>query len=441
MAIGKIKASRVNRVDADTYVGEDGILFYNFANGVIRLSDGTTPGGVPIPYTVASDTTVGGIKAGPGANISVDGTLTIDTAGLPLSIGNLDFIDTTISTLNPNVNLNLETNGTGNINLIGAVNFYKPDGPIDSRRPFFQAKSDGQLVILVPVEDPLTGGIEVIGSASGNIINPGQPGTMLHLTGNPNVATRFYMDGNGEYATIIGRRWNGNVAAPTQVLAGQDVLRFNATAATNLNGGNVGNVAMAQMRFTALENQTATAQGSSITFTVTPIGSAASARVDVANVTVANGVTATKFTTSGTVIATGNITGGNLTTTGIITATGNITGGNVSAATFTGNVVGNVTGTVGTATNLTAATSILAGSLAIDPTNINKTSASTQTFTLTGLTTSHKIVITSGTVLTYGVVIAAAWASALNTISIEFQNYTGGGVDLGSINIQYFAWV
>jgi hypothetical protein len=354
MAIGKIKASRVNRVDADTYVGEDGILFYNFANGVIRLSDGTTPGGVPIPYTVASNTTIGGIKAGPGANVSTDGTLTIDTAGLPLSIGNLDFIDTTISTLNPNVNLNLETNGTGNINLIGAVNFYKPDGPIDSRRPFFQAKSDGQLVILVPVEDPLTGGIEVIGSASGNIITPGQPGTMLHLTGNPNVATRFYIDGNGEYAAIVGRRWNGNVALPTQVLAGQDVLRFNATAATNLNGGNVGNVAMAQMRFTALENQTATAQGSSITFTVTPIGSAASARVDVANVTVANGVTATKFTTTGNVsagniIVSGSILGNSVTTTATI-GTGNITTLNVSgAAAVTGNITaGNlsVTGTV-----------------------------------------------------------------------------------------------
>lgn len=418
MAIGKIKASRVNSVDAPTYVGEEGILFYNFANGVIRLSDGTTPGGVPIPYTIASNTTVGGIKAGPGANIAVDGTLTIDTAGLPLSIGNLEFIDTTITTLNPNVDLGLYTNGTGNINLVGAVNFYKPDGPISNRRPFFQAKSDGQLTVLVPAEDSLSGGVEIVGSASGNIINPGQPGAMLHLTGNPNIATRFYIDGNGEYGAIVGRRWNGNVAAPTQVLAGQDVLRINSTAATNLNGGNVGNVAMAQMRFTALENQTSTAQGSSITFTVTPIGSAASARVDVANVTVANGITATKFTTAG-----------------------NITAGNVSATTFTGNLVGNVTGTVGTATNLTAATSILAGSLTIDPANINKTSSSTQTFTLTGLTTSHKIVITSGTALTYGVVIVAAWASALNTLSIEFQNYTGGGVDLGSTNIQYFAWV
>jgi hypothetical protein len=104
---------------------------------------------------------------------------------------------------------------------------------------------------------------------------------------------------------------------------------------------------MAQIRTTALENQTTTAQGSSITFTVTPVGSPASARVDVANVTVANGVTATKFTTAGTISATGNIAGGNLTTTGItstgsltasttIATTGNITGGNVAATNYTG---------------------------------------------------------------------------------------------------------
>jgi hypothetical protein len=136
------------------------------------------------------------------------------------------------------------------------------------------------------------------------------------------------MDGNAEYVSIVARRYNGNVAAPTQVLAGQDVFRINSTAATNLGGGNVGNVAMAQIRTTALENQTSTAQGSSITFTVTPIGSAASARVDVANVTVADGVTATKFTTAGTVIATGNITGGNVLTGGLILATGGITSGN-----------------------------------------------------------------------------------------------------------------
>jgi hypothetical protein len=83
----------------------------------------------------------------------------------------------------------------------------------------------------------------------------------------------------------------------------------------------------------------------------------------------------------------------------------------------------------------------LAGTLTIDPANINKTSASTQTFTLTGLTTSHNIVITAGTALDYGVSIVSAWASALNTLSITFHNYSGAGVNLGSTNIQYFAWV
>jgi hypothetical protein len=270
------------------------------------------------------------------------------------------------------------------------------------------------------------------------VIEPGISGTLLHVTGQDTTPCRLYYDGNGDYVSLVARRWNGNVDAPTPVLANDDVLRINSTAYTEAG---IGNVAMAQIRTTALENQTPTAQGSSITFTVTPIGQPATNRVDVANITVANGITATKFTTAGTVIATGNISGGNVSTTGIITATGNISGGNVAATTFTGNVVGNVAGTAATATNLAAATSILAGVLTIDPANVNKTSASTQTFTLTGLTTSHKILITSGTALTYGINIVAAWASATDTISIEFHNYTGGGINLGSTAIQYFAWV
>jgi hypothetical protein len=188
------------------------------------------------------------------------------------------------------------------------------------------------------------GAMQITGSTSGNTIAPGITGAMLHITGQLDIPCRTYYDGNGDYVAWVARRWNGNVAVPTQVLANEDVLRINSTAATDAG---VGNVAMAQMRMTALENQTTTAQGSSITFTVTPVGSAASARVDVATITVANGITATKFTTAGTVIATGNITGGNLTTAGItstgsltasttISATGNITGGNVVATNYTG---------------------------------------------------------------------------------------------------------
>jgi hypothetical protein len=311
MAIYEFFTSRNNGANVSTYVGQAGRLFYDGDNGVLKISDGVTPGGSNIQLPVATTTLLGGIKAGAGANVAVDGTLTIDTTGLPLSIGNLQILDTTIKTTQANVDLYMVSNGTGNVNLIGEVHFYKPNGFPPVGEPFFRAKNDGQLRILVPAEDPIEGGVEIIGSASGNYIAPGTAGTMLQITGNPSIPARIYLDGNAEYASFVARRFNGNVAVPTQVLADQDVFRINGTAATT---SGVGNVALAQIRMTALENQTPTAQGSSITFTVTPVGSSAASRVDVANVTVADGVWATKITTG-----TANIGNINVGTTGTVT--------------------------------------------------------------------------------------------------------------------------
>lgn len=515
--IQNLFSSRDNNANTETYVGQTDRIWYNPDNNTFRVSDGSTPGGLPIDYSsnanvdinsltantitvntgitstdgninftgnltitgnipVATDTKIGGVRAGPGANIGNTGLLTIDTAGLPLSFGNFTANNNILTLVNVDEDMILETSGNAEIQLIGNVGFYKSNGggvPDPSAR-FLFASNDGQLTIFVPVEDPIAGGMEIIGSATGNFIAPGAPGTMLHLTGNPNVSCRLYQDSLGSYSSFVGRRYNGNTASPTQVLADEDVLRFNATAATDAG---MGNVAMAQISITALEDQTTTAQGSSITFTVTPIGSPASSRVDVATITVANGVTATKFTTAGTVTATGNITGGNLSGTlitgtlataaqpnvtsvgtltsltvtgnvsggnlitgGLISATGNITGGNVAGTTFTGNVVGNVTGTATTATNLTAATSILAGSININPTAIGKNTTSTQTFTLTGLTTSHKVIVMPQADFSYGLSILAAYPSALNTLSVQFQEQ-GGGVDPPAFNLAYFAWV
>jgi hypothetical protein len=335
--------SRDNNTDGNTYVGQEGRLWYNPDTNSIYVNAANVAGGTPVALAtganiVATNLTVstitspsgtvaltgnititgnispaatnkiGGISPGPGVNVSNVGLLTIDSAGLPISFGDFYANVNQLSMVNANEPMYLVSNGTGNINLIGGVNFFKPDGFPPNEEPFFRAKNDGQIRILVPVEDPVEGGVEIIGSATGNYIAPGQPGTMLQLTGNPNISARFYMDSIGQYASFVGRRYNGNVASPTQVLADEDVLRINATAATDAG---VGNVAMAQISFHALENQTTTAQGSRIDFTVTPVGSPASARVDVANISVANGVSATKFTTAGNVTATGNITTAN----------------------------------------------------------------------------------------------------------------------------------
>jgi hypothetical protein len=151
---------------------------------------------------------------------------------------------------------------------------------------------------------------------------------MLQITGNPELPARVYLDGNAEYASFVARRFNGTVAAPTAVLANQDVFRINATAATS---SGMGGVALGQIRITALENQTTTAQGSKIVFTVTPIGSAATSRVDVATISVADGVSATKFTGPLTGLVThsireaGTVSGGtvtlNMTTDDIVRCT------------------------------------------------------------------------------------------------------------------------
>ena len=439
-------SSRDNNANTQTYVGQTDRLWYNPDNNTIRVSDGSTPGGLPVDYSSganitannitansltvnsitstggnvsvtgnliitgnispASNVKIGGVKAGPGANISNDGTLTINTAGLAFSFGDFTANNNILTLVNVDQDMILATQGNAEIQLVGNIGFYKSNGlPPDPNNLFFFAKDDGQITILVPAEDPLLGAVEIIGSSTGNLIAPGQPGAMLHITGQPGIPSRFYQDGNDNYVAWVARRWNGNVSNPTQVLAGEDVLRINATAATNLGGGNVGNVAMAQISVMALENQTATAQGSEIVFTVTPVGQPATNRVAVANITVANGVSATKFT-----------------------------------GPLTGNVTGNLTGTANVATNLAAATSILAGQVNIDPAAIGKNTDSVQTFTLNGLTTSHKVLVMPQAALPYNLVISAAWASATNTLSIQFQEF-GGGVDAPAFNLAYFAWV
>ena len=337
MTIQNFFTSRDNNANSASYVGQTDRLWWDPTTNAIYRSDGNTAGGIPINLgsglttsfnvinansgningelivagniSPATVTRIGGIKAGPGANVSNDGTLTINTAGLAFSFGDFTANANLLTLVNINQDMVLETKGNAEVQLVGNIGFYSPNGfPPNVANRYFTATTGGQIQILVTAAAG-AGAVEIVGSTTGNVIEPGISGTLLHITGQLDVPCRMYYDGNSDYVSMVARRWNGNVAVPTQVLANEDVLRINSTAATDAG---VGNVAMAQIRTTALENQTTTAQGSSITFTVTPVGSSAASRVDVANITVANGVTATKFTTSGNVTA-GNITATNYT--------------------------------------------------------------------------------------------------------------------------------
>ena len=333
MAIQNFFTSRDNKLDGNTYVGSFGRLWYNPDTNSIYASDGVTVGGIPVDLATganitanivtlntvtsasgnivvtgnlvisgdispATETKIGGIKAGPGANVSADGTLTIDTSGLPLSFGDFTANNNILTLVNNDQNMILATQGSAEVQLVGNIGFYKTDGfPPNVANRYFQALDDGQIKILVPNEDPTTGALEIIGSSSGLSSSTVNPGVMLHITGQNDVPSRLYNDSIGEFAAFVGRRINGNVASPTAVQAGDEIIRISSTGydGTEVSGGGT-----ARIVYQAMETYTPTAKGSNLSFWTTAVGS--NVLTKIATVDNANGVLATQLVSAGNAI-------------------------------------------------------------------------------------------------------------------------------------------
>lgn len=317
--------SRDNNNDPTTNVGQAGRLWYSPATNSIYVSDGVTPGGNAIDLALGANATfnsvtansatintnlvvtgnispaaankIGGIAPGPGVDISNEGILTIDTAGLPLSFGDFTANVNQLSMVNDNEDMYLVAKGTGDINLIGGVNFYKPNGFPPTADPFFQASIDGQIRILVPDTDLTTGAVEIVGSSSGQSLSTVNTGVMLHITGQNNVPSRLYNDGIDEFAAFVGRRINGNVTVPTAVQAGDEIIRISSTG---YNGTEIPGGGSARIVYQAIENYTPGAQGSNLSFWTCAVGS--NVLTKIATVDVANGVAATQMSSTGNVL-------------------------------------------------------------------------------------------------------------------------------------------
>ena len=349
--------SRDNNANTETYVGQTDRLWYNPDTNSIRISDGVTPGGLPIDLDLganatfdiatactvitgtlyadsgtvygelrvdgnispATTTKIGGVKAGPGANISNDGTLTIDTAGLPLSFGDFTANNNILTLVNIDQNMILATNGNAEVQLVGNIGFYRTDGfPPNVANRYFQASDDGQITILVPATDPLEGAVNIIGSTSGNFQAPVNTGVMLQITGQNDLPSRLYNDGIGGYAGFIGRRYNNTATAPSSVLDTEEIARVGV----NAYKGSWLNIGQARISFISTDNQDNANNGAKIEFWSTPKGNTT------ANITKTLEIDASYGA---------NITG-NLRVTGNIA--GNVTGTNISANSITAN--GNV---------------------------------------------------------------------------------------------------
>lgn len=103
----KIKSSWINNLQANTYVAPYGLLFFDTYDGILRLGDGNTEGGVII-------NTGGGGNAVPAAPA---GSIQFNNAGA--FGGNISL---TFDAANSVLSLTGQANVIGNINVVGNIN-------------------------------------------------------------------------------------------------------------------------------------------------------------------------------------------------------------------------------------------------------------------------------------------------------------------------------
>ena len=368
-------------VTVANYIGHKGRLFFDDTNGVLRLSDGVTPGGIPIPITTATSTVAGGIKLGPGTTLNPLGQLIIDTAGLDFSFG--DFYAFTnlgpsdgacLSSVNADQDIVFVSNGTGGVHAIGSFDVHQTTSTVEAAlaaEPIFSIQANGNVRILAPNAGGLAGAVQIVGNSTGAEVAPNQTGVVLHVTGNQDMVSRNYIDGVNNYPLLAGRRYNGTAASPTNVKNGELFFRIAGQASTGTSFATFG---PCQIDWVATEDQGPNNQGGELRFRATPNGSS-------------------------------SIAGINTVTT--ISATG------TTSIRFFGPLTGNVTGNADTATKL-AATKTINGVAFDGSANINV--ANTQTLTIgTGLTGSNY----NG---------ASASTIALNTATLMASAVTAGTV-------------
>jgi hypothetical protein len=296
----------------------------------------------------------------------------------------------------------------------------------------------GNTTFTVTVTSSNQGAVEITGNAQGLYQPPQNSGTTLHTTGldTGNVSGRVYFDSINNYAVVAGRRYNGTIANPTALTSGQIIVRYAGTPYTSVGWPTVG---PSSMNYVAGDNMTGTAQGGFIQFLTTANGTPTSSQFVTATIDPAIGVWATGFQTAGNVSAGNVIISGTEYSNSI--STGNITAGNVNA-TLHGNVVG-VASSVGTNTTSFAST-FISGQVSVPTQTIAKNTTSLDvTVTVTGLTTSHKVMVMPASDMIAGVVITAAYPTASNTLGFQMQmmEANGGGTTTSAFNLTYWAWI
>jgi hypothetical protein len=327
MSIRKLRAGRVPSVTRAQFVGERGTIFWDEGSGVLYLSDGVTPGGSEInnpafavtsigepanpfegelwynPTTKelwayhqgafrgtinpATTTELGGIKAGPGVVIAPDGSLSLDSTGIPFNFGDFyAFVNTgphdgaCLSSINVNQDVNIVSNGSGSVNVVGIFNIHTTDANVEgalSAPPVFTVLGNGITKIHTPAPPLGTSVLAISANVSEALIPlaPGAMGAVLQLAGANDSSTTVGMDTFANNATASSnftfRRYRGTLDTPLAVQAGDLMSALGATAFDGTGTATLPDQ-VTSIRYVAAENQTLTAKGSRIDMYAIPLG-------------------------------------------------------------------------------------------------------------------------------------------------------------------------
>ena len=325
------------QTDPSQYVGEVGHMFYNETTGVLRISDGHTPGGQPVIFSTTN-----------------------------ANIGDLIITAANISTLNTNEDLGLISNGTGNVNVFGQFQVFPTSG---GGRPVFETTTQGFTQINLPTLGVGQTGLLINGDSASALNLPQVSGTTIRSIGNDGVSNTVTIDafGTGAFPALTYRAARGTGGSPTAIQSGDTIGRLAAVGwgTTNFVIDTNSGRAASDIRFVATENYNDSHGGVQMQFYTSPNGGtvrtlsaiiAPNGITTMGNVNAANAYINHNLLVVGNTYSVGNtITIGTTLMTGNVTTSGNLNvGGNLiivgtSINTGTTLMIGNTT-TEGTTT-------------------------------------------------------------------------------------------
>jgi hypothetical protein len=233
------------------------------------------------------------VYIGPGTIYVLDETLGKDIAigardgllyvqnGSGLTVGEFTLIDNQIRIVNPARDMIIGTTGaTADIVFNRSIRVKD-----NTNRTALYTDRTGRTQFYVPTIPastelvPEIGGVSIIGTPDGHYHGVTAAGGMLHITGNDGASNRVSMDafgagGNQSFNGLIARAGRGTSSSPSQLLAGDIILRLNATgwrSDTGFSGVPAGGTSTS-LDFVSLEATADATRGSAQAFYNAPLG-------------------------------------------------------------------------------------------------------------------------------------------------------------------------